>query len=101
MAVCLPAIFQLTRQTKRNGVRSLFPSKSQFFHTEIIPKRDGNSERLWQPDWNNIYDAPAFGSHAWAGAGPVHSSYRSDDSTTHQDTINVRREVYITMTDMA
>ncbi|MCJ1241023.1 hypothetical protein MMC14_009027, partial [Varicellaria rhodocarpa] len=101
MAVCLPAIFQLTRQTKRNGVRSLFRSKSQFFHAEIIPKRDGNSERLWQPDWNNIYEAPTFGSHAWADAGPVHSSYRSDDLTTQHDTINVRREVYITMTDMA
>jgi hypothetical protein len=64
----------LTKRGKRYGPRSLLQTKSQ---TELdaanqyTRKNDRYQEdqRLWQPDWNNLYDAPFFGTYVSVSAG--------------------------------
>ncbi|KAI4150857.1 MAG: hypothetical protein LQ340_003856, partial [Diploschistes diacapsis] len=87
LAVCLPAMFQLTRRSRQQGIRSLFRSKSTYVpagstlggphgmstaalgrvhHQGGGPTNSSTGPLVLQQqqlDWNNLYEKGFWGTH--------------------------------------
>ena len=103
LAICLPAIFQLTQQGKRLGLRSLlrFKKISMLSMPAAEDHRRGRTDqdqqRLWQPDWNNLYEAPFFGTSVSVSANASKDSEAGIEAQrlVPLEGINVRQDISV------
>ena len=108
LAICIPAIFHLTKHVRSLGPRYLIDGKALDLgsssasinknHRGINPDRG-----VRQPDWDTLYDGPGFGTYVTVSGGGTRRLTPAEFGkvSSPSEGINVQRDVEITMTDFA
>ena len=98
-AVCLPAIFQLSRRGRQQGFKSLFQKRhidSSYVRTGPRSTTTGGlqncSLRRYDLDWNDIYERPLFGTYvnitAGANSNDPNIARNQDEETLARESSN-------------
>ena len=107
LAICLPAIFQLGRHGKQYGPRYLIRRNSTFTPYDIsrmAARRSNDNPRFCQPEWDNIYGTPVFGTYVSVSAGastrmPLQPrtglQQRKSHASDGHDGINVTQQIEV------
>lgn len=109
LAICLPAIFHLTRHVRSLGPSYLIGGKgpdlgSSSASINTTDRGSNHPDRVTgQPDWDNLYDGPGFGTYVTVSGGGSTRPRLGEfgKSSPRSDGINVTQDVEITMTDFA
>ena len=111
LAICIPAIFHLTKHVRSIGPSYLIGGKGTDLAsissvTNNTNRGMNHPERInREPDWDNLYDGPGFGTYVTVSGGgskrPILGNFGNSPSEgpPPSDGIAVTRDVDITMTD--
>jgi hypothetical protein len=107
LAICLPAMFHLTKQIRLMGPMYLLGRgqlKSVQLSQNTSTREIKNSERTvgLLPDWDNLYEGPGFGTYVTVSGGVAArqpNNYELSHPPLHG--IGIREEVTMVVTDFA
>ena len=102
LAICIPAIFHLTKHIRIRGPSYLIGGKGTDLGSSFGRTNTSDRERAY-PDWDNLYDGPGFGTYVTVSGGgstrPKQGVFGKNSPPS--DGINITQDVDITMTDFA